>query len=88
MREYASGECASWKIDYTNENRIQVAIYGPGGGTRFNGMMTPDQARKLRDNLDRALAVIGGQVHTPYVTPEGMTDAEFVSSAMREAQQS
>lgn len=58
LREYASASCSSWKIDYGTEDRIQVAIYGPGGGTRFNGMMDPIQARTLRDSLDLALTKI------------------------------
>lgn len=54
MREYVSGFVSSQALDYTDEERVALALIGPRGGGRYS-MLTPLQARNLRDNLDQAL---------------------------------
>lgn len=57
-REFAVGHCTPWKVDDGENDIVHVTIYGPGGGTRFGGILRPEQARALRDSLDLALTRI------------------------------
>jgi hypothetical protein len=55
MREFATGFCTPWRVDDGENECVHVMIYGPGGGTRFSGIMRPEQVRTFRDELDLAL---------------------------------
>jgi hypothetical protein len=57
-REFAVGFCTNWKVDDGDNDIVHVSIYGPGGGTRFGGILRPEHARELRDQLDLALTRI------------------------------
>ena len=57
-REFAVGFCTNWKVDNGDNDIVHVQIYGPGGGTRFSGILGPTQTRELRDQLDLALTRI------------------------------
>lgn len=57
-REFAVGHCTPWKVDDGENDIIHLSIYGPGGGTRFSGILRPEQAHELRDSLDLALTRI------------------------------
>jgi hypothetical protein len=57
-REFAVGFCTPWRVDDGENDIIHAQIYGPGGGTRFSGIMRPDQARELMNALDLALTRI------------------------------
>lgn len=56
-REFVSAYCSSRALDYTDEDRLMIAMIGPRGGGQYF-MMTPMQARQVRDNLDIALLKI------------------------------
>jgi hypothetical protein len=58
MREVATGFCSPWRVDDGDNDCLSVTIFGPGGGTRFCGILYPIQARELRDQLDLALIKI------------------------------
>jgi hypothetical protein len=58
-REFVNSFCSSRALDYTDEDRLMVAMTGPRGGSSYY-MMTPIQARTLRDSLDLALLKING----------------------------
>jgi hypothetical protein len=58
MRESATGFCTPWRVDDGENDCVHVTIYGPGGGTRFGGIMRPEQVRDFRDQLDLALTRI------------------------------
>ncbi|SHH04734.1 hypothetical protein [Bradyrhizobium erythrophlei] len=58
MREVVTGFCSPWSVDDGENDCVSVTIYGPGGGTRFSGIMYPIQARKLMNQLDLALTRI------------------------------
>ncbi|SDK43667.1 hypothetical protein [Bradyrhizobium ottawaense] len=77
MREYVNANCSSWKIDDGEHDVIILFFSGPRGGTQFTGNMTPDQARHLRDNLDKALLRIEGAAPTGSIDhmPDNNSDA-------------
>jgi len=58
VREFAVGFCTPWSVDDGENDIINLMIYGPGGGTRFNGILRPDQAMELRNQLDLALTKV------------------------------
>lgn len=54
MREHVSCFYSPVTLDYTNEDRVNLALIGPRGGGAYY-TMSYLQARNLRDNLDQAL---------------------------------
>jgi hypothetical protein len=57
----ASANALGW-TDYGTP-RIPVYIYGPKGGLRGGGELAIDEARKLRDGLNAAIAEAEGAGH-------------------------
>lgn len=82
-RQYVNAYCSSWKIDDGEHDVVILFISGPRGGTQFTGNMTPDQARKLRDNIDKALLRIDGTTSAGSINhmPENNSDAVDASGA-------
>lgn len=54
-REYVNGFSSGYGYDDGEHDVVILFISGPRGGTRCTEMLSPLQARNLRDNLDLAL---------------------------------
>jgi hypothetical protein len=58
IREVATGFCTHWNVDNGDDDCVSLTIYGPGGGTRFSGILHLIQAREMMGQLDLALTRI------------------------------
>lgn len=65
-REYVNSFSSGYGYDDRENDVIVLFISGPRGGTRCTEMLSPLQARNLRDNLDLALTKIAdARARTP-----------------------
>lgn len=60
MREFVSGYSSGYSFDNGENDVITLFISGPRGGTRCTEILSPFQARNLRDQLDKAILKING----------------------------
>ena len=54
-RYFASMSIAGFKADNGTQDVIMLTLYGPRGGPRVCEALTIDEAKMLRDEIDRAL---------------------------------
>jgi hypothetical protein len=57
-REFVSGYSSGYAYDNGENDCVTLFISGPRGGTRCTEILSPIQARNLRDQLDQAILKI------------------------------
>jgi hypothetical protein len=55
MREFVNIFVSGYRVDDGENDVVMLCAVGPRGGTRSIQVLTPDQARTARDQLDLAL---------------------------------
>lgn len=55
LRAYVEASSSGYRYDDGENDVVTLFISGPRGGTRYTAILSPLQARGLRDNLDLAL---------------------------------
>ncbi len=77
VREHVSGTSSGWRYDTEQNDRIIVSIYGPMGATKFCGVLSTNEVRTLRDQLDLALM----RINDHYARIENEAAARAIAEA-------